>query len=339
MKPGGSAINISSTTIIKTAAVLIAIFLLYLVKDILFVLLAALILSSAMYPWVDGLQRKKIPRAVTLLFFYSALLLIIGGSVYLVIPPIINETAELAWSLPQHLEQSRGAIGSLFGGHEAWLPSLQNLLTGFVQSFENGNGGIFAAVAGIFGGLASLLLILVIAFYLTAEENSLKNLIGEWLPTKRRSQVFATIDRAQLKIGYWFSGQLFLCFIIFCLTFISLTIMGVKYALVLAIIAGVAEAIPYLGPIIAAVPGILLAFVQSPLLALFVAIIYIIIQQIENNILVPMVMRQAVGLNPITSILALLIGFKLGGFMGAILAIPTATAAGVIIRDLRRLKS
>jgi len=125
---------------------------------------------------------------------------------------------------------------------------------------------------------------------------------------------------------------------IFVLDFVGLWILGVKYALILALIAGITEFIPYLGPILGAIPAVFLAFTQSPILALFTAILFFIVQQLENNLLVPKIMEKAVGLNPIVSIVALMIGFSIDGVVGALLSIPIATAATVIIEDLLHKK-
>jgi predicted PurR-regulated permease PerM len=145
-------------------------------------------------------------------------------------------------------------------------------------------------------------------------------------------------NRVQRKMGLWLRGQLILCLIIFALTYLGLSILGVKYALILALIAGLTEFIPYLGPFLGGVPAVFLAFTQSPTLAIFVAILYIIVQQIENNFLTPKIMEKAVGLNPIVSIAAIMVGFSIGGVIGALLSIPVATAAVVVIQDLLHKK-
>ena len=142
-------------------------------------------------------------------------------------------------------------------------------------------------------------------------------------------------NRMQGKIGLWLRGQLILSFIIFLLIYVALSILGVKYALILALVAGMTEFVPYLGPILAAVPAIILVFAQSGfVMALFVAIIYYLVQLIENNIIVPKVMQKVVGLNPIVGIAVLMIGFNLGGVVGAILSIPVATAVSVFVKDV-----
>jgi predicted PurR-regulated permease PerM len=142
------------------------------------------------------------------------------------------------------------------------------------------------------------------------------------------------VNRMQDKIGLWLRGQIILSVIIFLLTYLGLSILGVKYALVLALVAGLTEFVPYLGPILAAIPAVFFAFTQDPMLAVFVIVLYYIIQLFENNFIVPQLMQKVVGLNPVVSIVVLLIGFKVGGIIGVILAIPVATAIGVFAKDI-----
>ncbi len=138
------------------------------------------------------------------------------------------------------------------------------------------------------------------------------------------------------KMGEWLRGQLILGLIVALAVYVGLTFLGVKYALVLALMAGVLEVIPYVGPIISLVPALFIGFAQSPVIGVLVVVLYVVIQQVENHILVPKVMQKVTGLNPIISILALLVGLKAGGLAGAILAIPLAMMGVVILEDLFR---
>lgn len=169
---------------------------------------------------------------------------------------------------------------------------------------------------------------------MVVEESAIKKLVWSIAPEKHQPYIMQLINRMQKKIGLWLRGQLILSLVIFILTYTGLSILGVEYALVLALIAGLTEFVPYIGPMLGAIPAVFLAFTQSPTLALFVAGLYYIIQLVENNILVPKIMQKAVGLNPIVSISVLLIGFKVAGVVGAILSIPVATAISVFVQDL-----
>ncbi|HPW44524.1 MAG TPA: AI-2E family transporter, partial [bacterium] len=189
-----------------------------------------------------------------------------------------------------------------------------------------------------FNGLFSVFLIMVLTFYMVVEENAIKKIVWSLTPARHQAYAIDLVGRMQLQIGYWLRGQLILCLAIFLLTYLGLSILGVKYALLLALVAGLTEAIPYLGPILGGVPAVLLAMTQSPRLALVVIVMYLIIQQLENNILVPQIMKRAANVNPITSIIVLLVGYKIGGVAGAVIAIPVATAVSVGLKDLFNYK-
>jgi predicted PurR-regulated permease PerM len=139
--------------------------------------------------------------------------------------------------------------------------------------------------------------------------------------------------KIQNRLGNWLRGQLILSLVIFTLTYIGLSILQIKYALVLAMLAGSFELIPYVGPILSSVPAIFLAFVQAPYLALFVILLYFIVQQLENSLIVPKVMGRVTGLNPIVVLIAVLIGAKIGGIVGTLMAVPVATALSTFLYD------
>jgi len=336
MKEGRTLnISVSSLTLIKIVTVLAGIYLLYLIADIVALMFAAIILTSAIEPLVRGLEKIKINKAIAIVLIYLAMLLLVGLSVYLIIPPIISESKELGANLPKYINKTSNFFFNLkdYTQKHNWPFDLQDAISNLTLGLQSGTQSLINTVSSIFGGIFSFFLVLVITFYMTMEKDSLKKSVKIFLPKSNQNRVFGIIDNVQQKIGWWFRGQMALCFIIFLMTYVSLSIFGLKYALVLAIIAGLAEIIPYLGPTISAVPAVFIAFVQSPLLALFILFVYIIIQLVENNILVPKIMQKAVGLDPIVSIAVLMIGFKLGSVMGAILAIPLTTALSVVVKD------
>ena len=199
--------------------------------------------------------------------------------------------------------------------------------------------GVFSTVSGIFGGIVSFFIVMVITFYMVVEENSMKKIVWSLAPPKNQAYIMQLINRMQRQVGYWLRGQLILMFIIGFLTWIGLLFLMPEYALALGLIAGITEFIPYLGPILGSVPAIFLAFTVSPFLAMLVLILYIIIQQVEGNILVPKIMQRAVGLNPIISMAVLMAGLKLGGIVGGLLSIPVATAISVMIKDWVKMRN
>ncbi len=329
-------INITTGTILKILLIFLLLYFMYLIKDILAILFASLILASALDPWVDWMGERKIPRSLGVLLIYLVSLGVIALALFLIIPPIAMEVRELANNFPYYFDKIISEASSLkeISARYGILDNIKESLGSLNSNLEKAAGGVFSTVSGIFGGIFSFFLILVMTFYMAVEENAMKKLVWSIAPAKHQPYIMQLINRMQKKIGLWLRGQLVLNFIIFAMTYVGLLILGVKYALVLALIAGITETIPYLGPILGAVPAIFLSFTQSPMLALFVAALYYIIQFVEAHILVPKVMQKAIGLNPIVSIAVLLIGFQVAGVVGAIMSIPVATAASVFIKDV-----
>lgn len=329
-------VSITTSTIFKILGILLLAYVMYLVGDILFLLFISLILASAVDPWVDWLQSKKIPRALGILIIYLGFFMVIGFAIYSIAPPIAKEVGEFSNNLPAYQEKLNKSFSTVkeFSIKHGFFKNIESALGGLNNNLQNAAGSVISTIINIFGGLFSFVLVLFLTFYMTVEENAIKRLVWILTPIKNQEYVLLLVNRMQKKIGLWLRGQLILCLCIFALAYPGLLILGVKYALVLALIAGITEAIPYIGPTLGAVPAVFLAFTQSPVLALFVGIYYYIIQMIENNILVPKIMEKAVGLNPIISIVAFLAGYNLGGIPGAILSIPVATAISVFIGDV-----
>jgi len=333
-------INISTLTLIKMIVVVIVLYFLWLISDILGILFVSLIFASAVDPWIDWFQRHRIPRSIGILIIYLISLIVVGSVIYLIIPPIINETAALSKDLPHYIEKVNTVFSDfkIYAGKHNLTGGMSNAIESLNGSLKNATSGIFSTISSVFGGIFSFFLILVITFYMVVEENALKKTVWTITPDKHQTYVIGLINRIQKKIGLWLRGQLLLCLIVFLLTYMGLSIFGIKYALILALIAGLTEAVPYLGPTLAAIPAVFLAFTQSPMLALVVVALYFVIQLVENHILAPKIMQKAVGLNPLISISVLMIGFQIGGVLGAVLSIPVATAGSVIVKDLFNYK-
>lgn len=329
-------INITTLTIIKIILVFFLFYFLFLVREILTILFVALILASAINPIVDWLNSKKIPRWIGVLVIYLLASSVVAAIIFLAVPPIISQGTELVENFPSIVEKVLASLSSLRDYSEkfGFLDNIKRGVDVFGSNINSAAGGIFSTVSGFIGSIFSFFLVLVIAFYMVVEENAMKKIVWSISPKEYQIYVMNLINRMQHKIGLWLRGQLILSFIIFLLTYTGLSLLNIKYALVLALIAGLIEFIPYFGPIFSSVPAILLALNQSFTLAFFVALLYMVIQWVENNIVVPKVMQKVVGLNPIVSIAVLLIGFKLASVVGAILAIPVATAASVFIKDI-----
>jgi len=328
-------VSISTETIIKIILFGLAIGFFYLIKDILLIVFASLILASAFDPMVDWFQKRKIPRALAIVIIYVVLFSFLVTSLILIIPPISQEIGQLSQNFPSYYTTiSQGIVDFQNSSHIAAVDQLQKGLNSFGDNLPSTVGSIFSVLYNIFGGIFSMILVLVITFYFTAYENTTKSFVQSITPSAAQPYILRLYNRIQVKLGQWLRGQLILSLVIFALTFIGLTILGVPYALILAFIAGILEIVPTIGPIMSAVPAVFFGFTQSPLMGLSVVILYIVVQQLENNLIVPKIMSKSVGLNPLVVIVGVLIGAKIGGIFGALFAVPVMTALSVFIDDV-----
>jgi predicted PurR-regulated permease PerM len=321
--------NISTLTIVKIILTLLILYFAYLMWDVLMLIIIAIILSVLIDPLADRFEKRKIPRTLAVLLVYIILLSLIGLIVVLIIPPLTTQFQQLTDNLPNYWERLK-SLGAedLLAKYD--LAALQN---SFKAIETNLTQGIFTGLGGIFGGVVSFFLVLVLTFYMVVEEKELKSLARSLIPSRYQPYLFQVAGRMKGKMSAWLKGQLILCLIIGLAVFVGLSILGVKYALVLGLIAGFLEIIPYIGPWVAAAFAIFIALGQSPMLALFVLLLFVVVQWSENNLLAPKIMQKAVGLNPIISILAVITGAKLAGFLGVLFAIPIASALSILLQD------
>ncbi|MEA2088723.1 MAG: AI-2E family transporter [Patescibacteria group bacterium] len=329
-------LSISTASIVKIAIFFLLFYFLYLASNIVLVLFISFILFAAFNPIVNKMQSYNIPRPAGVAIIYLFLFIIIISVFILLVPIIISQVGDLIKIFPHYLDKAFANFSQLEEYYNKYgiKENVQNNLDVLSAGIGGGIKGIVSIIAGIFGGFASFFIILVISFYMLIEKSFINNMAQNIIPLKYRKDFVKLSNKIKDKLGDWARAQMLLSLIIFVLTFTALSIFKIKYALVLALIAGLTEFIPYLGPIIGAIPAVFLALFQSPVSALIVIIIYVVIQQFENMVLVPQIMQKVVGINPIISIVALMAGFKVGGMFGAILAIPLAILIIVVLSFL-----
>jgi predicted PurR-regulated permease PerM len=322
-------LDYSTKVILRVVAVLLALAFLWVVRDIVIIILLSLVLASAMEPMVDYLNKKKIPRSVSVLGAYFIVIALVGLIATLMAPLVVEQFRVLSANLPQYAIEIQARYPNLtafFGGADLYTV-IQTLISG-------SNADIFTRTIGFFNGIFAVISVLVISFYMVAADRGMKHFIRDIVPTAQQPVVMSLIEKIQRKMGMYVVGQLILSVFIFLLTYIGLSILGVKYALFLALIAGLLEVVPYVGPFLSAIPAVFFALIQSPALVIGVIILYVIIQKTEGYVLVPKVMEKTVGTSPLVVLLALLIGFKLAGVLGLLLAVPMAGALTVVIAEL-----
>lgn len=328
-------ITISTLTIVKVAVFIFAIAFVYLIRDIVALFFVSLILASIINPLAAWFQAKKMPRGMAVLLLYLGMLGLIAAILIMLVPAVIIETRDLVSNADAIWANFVSTLGPLrdFVDSHGLSDDLQQALSGATGGVGATVGNLVATIRGLVTGVVSLIVVMVVAFYLVVSEDGLKRLFRAVAPEPYQPYLVDLFQRIEKSIGGWVRGQLILSLIMAVAVYIGLKILGVPYALVLALTAGVAESIPYVGPVFAAIPAILIAFTHSPLLGLTVAIMYVIIQQTESHILVPKIMSKVTGLHPIVCIFALLIGVKVAGLLGALLAIPVAMMLGIVAAD------
>jgi len=335
--------SISSGTILKAIFIIGLVWILYLVRDIVLVVLTSIVLASAIEPITKWFVRYKFPRVLAVIVIYLIVFATIGGFLLLFAPTAVSEVSRFSNELPDLIESVNDvtifpegiskSTENIFGDI-----SFAEVLRNLSDLLSNLQGNLFGAISFVFGGAFSFLLITVLSFYLAVQERGIENFLRVIIPLKHETYALDLWQRTKRKIGYWLQGQLVLALIIGVLVYLGLTILGIKYALILAVLAAVFELIPIFGPIIAAVPAIIFGFTQGVVPGLMVMGLYGIIQQFENHLIYPLVVTKIVGVPSLLVILSLLVGGKLAGFLGFILAVPIATLLVEVFHDLEKDK-
>jgi predicted PurR-regulated permease PerM len=310
----------------------------FLVRDALLIIYMSALVAIGLAPLAGAIERyrvagaKRVPRWAAILAIYMCFVGLLVGVGVMVIPPLVEQARELANALPDMLH--RGQLWLIERGLMSRELSVQEAVENAPGTGSDAVGTVFGAVWGLIGGVFGLVTILILAFYLMLDAERFTHTFVRLFPRSERSRVEDACRRVSTKVSAWLGGQLLLGAIIGGSAALGLFLMGVPYFYVLALIAAIGELIPIVGPVIAAIPAVIVAFTVSPTLALGVTIFFIVQQQIENHVLVPKVMERQVGVSAAAVIMALLIGGALLGIVGALLAVPTVAIAQVIFEEL-----
>lgn len=340
-------IHISSGTIVKSILFILLVGFIYFLRDLVIILLTAIVIASAIEPATKWCMRYKIPRVIAVILVYLFIIVLFFGVFYLFIPPILDDAAGLFATLPQFIDslvKSNPIIDGASATSQAVADgvrsfSLQNVIQNLQTTITNISEGFVKTLSVIFGGVLSLVLIIVFSFYFAVQEKGIEKFLRVVTPVEHQDYVVDLWKRSQIKIGLWMQGQLILALIIGVLTYLGLTIFGVPYALLLAVIAAMFELIPVFGPILAAIPAVIVAFAAGgATLGFLVVGLYLIIQQFENHLIYPLVVKKVVGVSPLLVIIALLVGAKVAGFLGIILSVPVAAAVQEFVQDIQKKK-
>lgn len=343
MSPNSTLILRTALVVLTVLAVLGVAWLLVSILEILIIVLISAILATGISPIVTELQERtwtrrriRLSRGAAILVVYLALLIAFVGLAGIVITPVVIEAQGFVENLPENLRKLELLLKD-YQARYPWLPDFADIVRRLPQEASRATA-YFAPAAGVafrfVGGIITVLTVLVLTFYMLLEGRALREGILARLPGPRRVQFERVLDDVGTKFSGWLQGQLLLGLIVGLAAGLGMWAIGMPYPFLLGIVAGVTELIPIIGPLIGAIPALFIGVFQGWWRFLFTVGWYAFIQQAENNFLVPRVMRHTVGLSPLLTIIAVVIGAKLMGVVGVLLSVPVAAALQVIVGEI-----
>ncbi|MBM3257674.1 MAG: AI-2E family transporter [Candidatus Nealsonbacteria bacterium] len=327
---GERLLDISWRSILKVALAALIIYILYSIRDILIFLIFALIISVLFNPAIDFLERRKIHRVLATGLVYVVIFGFFGGSIYLISVSFIPEVRQFASMFSEYFEKITPSLKWLgieaFENFESFISATEGWLLG-------ASSNIFTALSAVFGGVFAAFTIFSLAFFFSLEGQWAERVIRLLFPKKIEDHAVSVWERSQQKISGWFGIRVLCCFFVGLATFLALKLFKIDYAFSLGLFAGITNIIPILGPILAGGIIAIMVILEDWLKAVFILIVFFLIQQVEGNILTPFLSKKFIGLPPVLVLIALLIGGQLWGLLGAILAIPLAGILFEFVRD------
>ena len=340
-------ISISTGTMVRAVLVVICVFLVWFLRDLVLVVLTAIVIASFIDSSVPYFQKAGINRVFGIVILYVFSISVLVGMFYLFAPLLITEIYNFSTFISAYIpniallnyfqsEAFSGAkdlVGALSGS-----VSLSSLISVSKAFIANLSGGFFQILSVAFGSIFNFVLIILLSFYLSIQEKGIENFLRIIVPIQYDDYAVDLWNRSSRKIGLWVRGQMLLGFVVGVLIYLILSLLGIQYALLLAIIAGIMETVPY-GILVAMVPAFAFSYLSGGIgSALWVTGAYVIVHQFEVFLFSPLIIKKIVGLSPIVIILAVVVGFELGNFWGAILAIPVAVIVMEFLSDVEKDK-
>ena len=339
-------VSITPSTILITLLMLAGGYVLWILRDLLLLIITAIVIASAIEPGVAFFVRYKIPRFFSVLLMYVLVFGSLFSLIYFFFPPLIADASQFFSTIPQYLNTINvpSSLSGIIGasdllGSQQQAQSLIETLTTFQSVFTSSSEGVFRLIAIFFGGIFSLLLVIVLSFYFALQETGVDDFLRLVVPLSYEEYAVGLWRRAQKKIGLWMQGQILLSVIVGVLVYLGLLIIGIPHAFLLAVITAIAEIIPVFGSLLS---GVVAAGVASSAggiaLALITVGLYVVVNQFESNLIYPLIVKKVVGLPPLLVILALIAGGTLAGFLGILLSVPIAAVALEFLSDLEKRK-
>ena len=334
-------VHISTGTILRGILLILFFVFLYVLKDVIIIFLFAIIIASAITPFADWFDNRGFPRLLGVLLLFLVVSGLIIFLLSLVVPYIAGEVSQLSVTLPAVVERVSTSLEDVQKGSPQYfdfVSEIQNILDSFSIFLQQSSQSVVSIIVRIFGGIMSFIAVLVISFYLSVMKRGIENFIESVVPAHQEAYIMDLWKRSEAKVGRWIQGQLLLALIVGLAVYIGLELMGIKFALLMGMLAMILEIVPIVGPVLAAIPAVFLAFIQDPGIGLWVIVFYLVVQQLENHLLVPLVLGRTTGLNPVVVIMALLIGNQLAGIPGMLLSVPVATVIVEMLEDMTKYK-
>ncbi len=322
-----SVIHISAGTIIKTVLILLLFWTLFLLKNLVLIVLLSIVIASAIEPATQWLIRRKTPRLLSVILVYLSLAVILVCVVYFLILPLLSESSQFLKDLPTYfnvdtvsntIDQSKFLSSQSIVNNLKNSANLEQIISQINNTIASLSNNTFNTISSVFGGILSFFMMIIMSFYLSVERDGIGKFLKIVTPLKHEDYIIDLWRRSQKKIGLWMQGQIILAVIIGVLVYLGLLLLNVPNALLLAVLAAAFEIIPLFGPILASVPAIAISFVNGGFASVILVVgLYLIVHQFENQLIYPLVVKKVVGVPPIVSMVALIAGFELAGFLGS----------------------
>lgn len=329
-------VDVGTRLLIRAVLIVTGIYALYLLRDVVLLVLLAVLTAAALAPAIVRFRKWGLSRTAAVIATYT--LLLVGGLVLLgiFVPIFFAEVKEFVVNWPKYLDQ----FGTFLSGFEAYANSVglvfdkQEFLGTIEGSMAGWSTHLFSTTVNVFQGFIHVIGFFFLSLYLSIEEKGIEKFFFMLTPDEYHAHALSIASRMQGKVSQWLFGQVILMLIAFAIYFIGLSIIGVPYALAIAFFGGLMEILPYVGPVLAAIPAVLVGVAYSPGLGIAALIFYLIAHQLEAHIIAPQVMKRSANLNPVALIVAVLVGIELGGPLGVILSVPITMMLSVFVEDI-----
>lgn len=339
-------VSITSGTVFTTLLIIAGVYLFWILRDLALLVLTAIIIASAIEPGVAFFIRYKVPRFISALLLYVLVFGAIFAILFFFFPPIIADAANFLSAMPRYLDTINITTPLTDITNSVSAVTSQSQTQSYVQTlislqslFTSSSGSVLQLLITFFGGIFSLVLVIVLSFYFALQDTGVDDFIRLVMPVKYEEYYVDLWKRSQKKIGLWMQGQILLSVIVGILVYLGLLIIGVPYALLLAVFTAMVEIIPVFGSIIAGVVAVIVGYSDGGVaIAAIVAGLYIVVNQFESNLIYPLIVKKIVGIPPLLVIVALIAGYTLAGFLGAILSVPVSAVLLEFINDFDKRK-